>query len=143
MSFLGKFHAVSIAIKDQQPEKFKEIVKNLEEIIFVPDSPMSLFVNPAEKMAVECITEEHDADLLQAVLRLYERNQYDQLVELTKSEEAEPYAVVLHGDLWTNNTMFNYDDSMDVRFLDFQVTRYGSPGMVSSAFLSSTRADLL
>lgn len=127
MKTLGKFHAVSIALKDQEPEKFSEIVDNLEEIFFVRGGPMSAHVNQAETMAINCITDDNDVDLLEAILRLYETNQYDQLVDLANSNAAEPYAVVLHGDLWSNNTMFRYDETSrtltDVCFIDWQVTR--------------------
>lgn len=128
MRALGKFHAVSFALKDQEPEKFSEIVNNLEEIFFVRGGPMSAHVIQAEKMAIECITDDNDVDLLQAILKLYEQNQYDQLIDLTSTNQAEPYGqIILHGDLWSNNTMFRYDETsntlVDVCFIDWQVTR--------------------
>lgn len=102
MKTLGKFHAVSFALKDQEPDKFDEIVNNLEELFFVRDGPMSIHVNQAEKMAIDCIDDDNDIGLLEAILRLYEQNQYDQLVDLANGNGAEPYAVILHGDLWSN-----------------------------------------
>lgn len=108
MKTLGKFHAVSFALKDQEPEKFQEIVNNLQEIFFVHGGPMSSHVNQAEQMAINCITDDNDVDLLEAILRLYEQNQYDQLVDLANSNEAEPYSAVLHGDLWSNVRFFCY-----------------------------------
>lgn len=33
MKILGKFHAVSLAFKDQEPEEFKEILKSIEVIV--------------------------------------------------------------------------------------------------------------
>lgn len=90
-------------MKDQEPEKFDEIVNNLEELFFIRDGPMAMLVNQAEKMAIDCIDDDNDIDLLEAILHLYEQNQYDQLVDLANGNGAEPYAVVLHGDLWSNN----------------------------------------
>ncbi|XP_051169332.1 uncharacterized protein LOC127286792 [Leptopilina boulardi] len=48
------------------------------------------------------------------------------------SRNAEPYATFNHGDLWTCNMLFKYNENSepeDVRFLDFQLNRYGSPAM--------------
>lgn len=133
MRALGRFHAVSFAVRDQDPEKFWEIVKNLKEIFFVRGGPLTSLANEAEKVAIECIDDDNDAYLLRAMLQLYEKNQYDQLVDLIHSNECEPYAVMLHGDLWTNNLMFTQDDetggALDVCLIDWQTVRYGSPGM--------------
>lgn len=127
MKALGRFHAVSFALKDQEPDKFDELANNLEELFFTRGGPMSAHVIQAERMAIDCITDDNDVGLLEAILRLYEQNQYDQLVDLANGNGAEPYAVVLHGDLWSNNTMFRYNEAnntvMDVCFIDWQITR--------------------
>ena len=104
MKTLAKFHAVSFALKDQEPEKFAELVENLDEVIFTrgKHDQFAGFVNQAETRAMDCITDdEHDGNLVQALLNLYETNQYDLIADLV---EAEPYSVILHGDIWPNNT---------------------------------------
>lgn len=107
MKALGKFHALSFAMKDQEPKKFQKMVKKLHEVFFVSDSPIAAHVNQAGNMAIASIDDSDDAMLLRAILRLYELNQFDQLTELISSDEAEPYAVILHGDLWSSeNTIF-------------------------------------
>lgn len=50
---------------------------------------------------------------------------------LVDGNEAEPHSVILHGDMWSNNTMFKYDETkkqlQSVCFIDWQVMRYSSP----------------
>lgn len=68
----------------------------------------------------------------------------DICVELYKKDFNE-FNVLLHGDLWANNIMFQHDENgkaKDVLFVDLQISRYGSPVqdliyfIVSSAELS-------
>lgn len=52
--------------------------------------------------------------------------------------------VLSHADLWSNNIMFRYDVNnkpCDVRFIDFQLTRYGAAAMdlATFIFVCSTR----
>lgn len=133
---LGKFHAISFALKDQEPEQFAEILNGLNEIFFVRgvSSTFADQINYAQTIAFNCITDDSDAHLVKALKLLYETNQYDLIAELVDGNEAEPYSVVLHGDLWSNNTMFATTHEEDetknilksVCFIDWQVTRYGS-----------------
>lgn len=148
MRALGKFHAVSLALKDQEPDKFSKIVNDVEEVFFVRGGPMSTVINETEKLAVSCIEDDEDGYLLRALFHLYEQSQFDQLVDLSNSSAAEPYAVILHGDLWSNNMMFSTsqdDDTsstvMDITFVDWQTARYGSPALdlVFCIFVCTTR----
>ncbi|CAD7091888.1 unnamed protein product [Hermetia illucens] len=53
----------------------------------------------------------------------------DVYVELFKKDLSE-FNVLLHGDLWANNIMFQHDENgkpNDVLFVDLQISRYGSP----------------
>lgn len=99
---IAKFHAVSFALKDQEPDKFAEITSNLDEVMFTRGeyNQFADFVNQAENIAMDCISDEHDIHLVKALLHLYETNQYDLITEMV---EAETYSVILHGDLWSNN----------------------------------------
>lgn len=127
MKTLGRFHAISLAMKDQEPEKFSEIVTGLSEIFFVRgiDSVFANQINYAQTIAFNCITDDSDTHLMKALMRLYETNQYDLLADLVDGNEAEPHSVVLHGDMWNNNIMFDKKAS-EVCFVDWQVTRYAN-----------------
>lgn len=106
MKTMAKFHAVSFAIKNQEPEKFAEIVSNLDEVIFTrgENNEFANLMNQGEIFAMNC-TDDEDVHLVKALLHLYQTNQYDLMTELVKTE---PYSIVLHGDLWLNN-MYDLD----------------------------------
>lgn len=58
---------------------------------------------------------------------------YTRLPEMAGHETAEecgPMACILHGDYWTNNFMFHYDDAGkpdSLKMVDYQIARLGHP----------------
>lgn len=84
MRTLAKFHAISFALKDQEPEKFAELLNGLNEIFFVrgENSVFADQINYAQTIAFNCITDDSDTHLLKALMRLYQTNQYDLIAEL-------------------------------------------------------------
>ncbi|XP_031625580.1 uncharacterized protein LOC116342201 [Contarinia nasturtii] len=147
MKALGKFHAVSFAMKDQKPHHFrKNVVKNLGEHFYRHGHNLDLarMINGAAMNVINSITDDDDDDLLEAVLKLYEREQYDMMVNCVDGNEAEPYSVVIHGDLWSKNTLFQCNDENvpeKVCFIDWQMCRYASPvlDILYFIFLNTTR----
>lgn len=146
MKALGKFHAVSLALKDQNPEKLSEIVNGLDEHLFRPGntSGFATMFNQAAMTVINSISDEKDAHLLEAVLRLYERDQYDILIDCVNANENEPFSVVTHGDMWSNNSMFktnNKNMPKKVCLIDWQMSRYASPALDITyyIFVSTTR----
>lgn len=98
MKILGKYHATSLALKDQQPEKFQKLVSNLNEIFFHPKKiDWALYINCIPKTLFDSISDDKDAHLLLHLVRLYERNQFDMGMDCVDSALAEPYAVINHG----------------------------------------------
>uniref|UniRef100_A0A182M7V6 CHK kinase-like domain-containing protein n=1 Tax=Anopheles culicifacies TaxID=139723 RepID=A0A182M7V6_9DIPT len=71
---------------------------------------------------------------LQALKPDYTRRLLKSLSPEGPNEEVN-FRVLNHGDLWTNNMMFRYDDPANdasvrkVIFVDFQLSSYGSPGL--------------
>lgn len=146
MQALGKFHAVSYAIKDQQPDKFSKLTSKLQEHIYRHghNSDLAEAYNAAAMNVINSITDDKDVGLLEAVLRLYERDQYDIMVECVDGNAAEPYSVVIHGDMWSNNTMFQFNDAnipSRACLIDWQIARYASPvlDVLYYIFLSTTK----
>lgn len=74
-------------MKDQEPEKFAELLNGLNEIFFVrgENSVFADQINYAQTIAFNCITDDSDTHLIKALMRLYQTNQYDLIAELGMS----------------------------------------------------------
>lgn len=70
---------------------------------------------------------------------------YDRLCAACTSEEND-FNVILHGDLWSNNIMFKYNDNGDVVdtvLVDFQLCSYGPPVLdVTYTLYTSSNSDI-
>lgn len=107
MKVLGKFHATSMAMKDQQPEKFQNLVANINEIFFSREnSGIALHLNCLPKTLFDAITDDKDAYLLLHLVHLYEQNQFDMGIQTVDATLAEPYAVINHGKRTTVKKYF-------------------------------------
>lgn len=145
MKALGKFHAISFAIKDQQPEKFKQFASFVSEQFWNGSNSdfgdhFKMMFNRMEKL----LEEENRYDLLDKVKQSVIKGLPATAKYLVSSEAAEPYAVICHGDLTTNNTMFCNDKNKnptEIQMFDWQFSRYASPvtDLVIYLFCCSTK----
>ncbi|XP_063231836.1 uncharacterized protein LOC134536152 isoform X1 [Bacillus rossius redtenbacheri] len=130
---LARFHATAVAMKIKKPELFKETV--------IPASlPLTW----------------NDTDLhrTQPLINIPEYETMKERIEAavkkscalfgTPETPREPFATITHLDLWTNNIMFQYeprsskDHPTSLKFVDFQITGYGSPARDLLFFLYSS-----
>ncbi|XP_058825481.1 uncharacterized oxidoreductase dhs-27-like [Topomyia yanbarensis] len=141
MEQLGKLHAVSFAMKDQQPELFAQFKKFTDPMKMMIDMDPkrnidNLFAEMHERavgtLAKEDVEAKEGMERLKGIVT-------DHYVECVNAEDAEPYAVMAHGDCWINNMMFTYDGNeptpTDIRLIDWQLCRYVSPILDLSYFL--------
>lgn len=142
---LGRFHAVSFAVRHQKPELFSEIKKLRSagiKMVLTIESGKELVHNSLVK-AISVLDPVTDAALVVKMNKLNER--YEEILnECTDPEVAEPYCVVNHGDCWNNNMLYRYDDPLsndskkcvsDVRLIDWQMVQYCTPIVDLSHFL--------
>lgn len=131
MKALGKLHAISFALKDQQPEKFKELASlSFEQYWTFLESEFNGHYFDTLKRLTTILEEEKRLDLLEKFMRVAGEDQCTTIFNLVSSVAAEPYAIICHGDLTTNNSMFRYDQegkALAVQLIDWQFTRYASP----------------
>lgn len=106
---LGKFHALSLALRDQQPEVLEEAICDLKNVIPI------IFPNFIEGFRSQILK---NAKMLQqkglaaeSALANKVGEELEEIMYVSCAPDDEPYTVVIHGDCWCNNMMFNYDVS--------------------------------
>lgn len=114
---LGRFHAVSFAIKHQRPEQFAKF-KNMND-------------NMTERMTGEQMVSMMQSSIDRAIGTLNDNEQQKKnkimnirdnfgsiMRELVDGTIAEPYSVIGHGDCWSNNFMYKYQVSNSLSLID-------------------------
>lgn len=145
MKALGKFHAISFALKDQQPDKFKQLTGLVVEQYWpMIESQFDEHYKDMIRRFSKCLEKEKRFDLLQKYNQLVGENPHASIRKLISSTLAEPYAVICHGDLTTNNCMFRKDEqgkAVEIQLFDWQFCRYASPvtELVLFLLVSSTK----
>ena len=131
MKSLAKLHATSFALKDQQPEKFNEIVSNLSEVFIRPDDPhLRECFTKQSQLIFDVLSAEEDIHLLAKMKRLFEKEAIDIAAECIDLKLTGTAYAITYGDAWQNNSMFRYDSNgkpVEVCFLDWQTVRASSP----------------
>ncbi|EAT35123.1 AAEL012688-PA [Aedes aegypti] len=127
---LGRLHAVSLALKDQRPEVFEQFkLSDPLSAMMGANQGFTMMMNASLDRALT-VLEPHEEKARQKLAKLKE-TLFDDLVTLTNSEIAGPYAVLGHGDCWINNMIYSYKRGVPtgVVLLDWQICRYVSPAL--------------
>ncbi|XP_031627331.1 uncharacterized protein LOC116343428 [Contarinia nasturtii] len=131
MKTLGKFHAISFALKDQEPQVFKELTSNLDEILIrKDDDKLRDFFNKQSEHVFNSVSSEEDTELFDKVYKFYEKDVLDIAVDCLDLNAADGATVISHGDAWQNNIMFRHDRNgkpVQMALIDWQTTRHSSP----------------
>ncbi|XP_055550880.1 uncharacterized protein LOC129733229 [Wyeomyia smithii] len=127
---LSKFHAVSLAYRKQQPAELARLTARISEGIFSKANAewyknyYDILTRNAIQMVTQTIPEKVGyLEKLEGFLS----DCFGNMMELVSKESK--LAVICHGDCWTNNILYKYDDKGCITekcFVDFQLIRYGS-----------------
>ncbi|KAK4875662.1 hypothetical protein RN001_012084 [Aquatica leii] len=138
----GKFHALSFAMRLHKPQLLKEMAENTQENFFTTDQCAEMhnvFVQQSKRVlsAIDPIKEK----ILYERFKQFQNNMVDTVKSALISDLSNPHFIITHGDCWTNNFLFKYDNSMNrhspisVCILDWQIAHYGSPAHDLSYFM--------
>ncbi|XP_030376720.1 uncharacterized protein LOC115625714 [Scaptodrosophila lebanonensis] len=142
---LGKFHATSMVLAKKDPTIVGQYAKGMlsEETVKMSDCFENMFGGFLEylvKTSAKWPGYEHISKHLQR----FKDNFRDVCVAASKPKPGDRYVVLNHGDMWTNNFMYAYDDSSQTEvptraiFVDFQISFYGSPACDLNFFLNTS-----
>jgi hypothetical protein len=118
MEALGKYHALSFALRDQKPELF-EPYKSMEDIFSKRNQESmahikSWFEN-LKKQAYDALDLSDNEGMKSRVREHLKKDFFEMIGESVDGAAAEPYTVVCHGDCWNNNIMYRHEVSLRLK----------------------------
>ncbi|XP_051169325.1 uncharacterized protein LOC127286789 [Leptopilina boulardi] len=126
---LGRFHAYSFALRDKKPKEFENFRK-IKEPLFFKTNCYEKQIDALMEVALKAL-ENEDKHYIEKIQQL--RKNAQKMIDYScDSKNSEPYSTLNHGDLWTLNILFKYNEKLepeDIRFLDFQLQRFASPAI--------------
>lgn len=109
MKTLGKFHAISLAMKERKPELFNPF-RDIVDIFFSKDEAsldsIRVWYDMPKKQAIEALESLKNPDLINKAKKVLDIDFLELMKTCIFGSLAEPYAVLCHGDCWNNNIMF-------------------------------------
>ncbi|KOC69619.1 hypothetical protein WH47_05562 [Habropoda laboriosa] len=132
---IALFHANAYAMKEQRRDDFFDMVKNIRESRYFPDSNMKVIINGTATRSVEYLRKQGYEQGFCDKLEDYLGNTYENVM-LKAIQPDEPLATLCHGDWTLNNTLYKRENGeLKAMFIDFALMRFGSPVLDLSTFL--------
>lgn len=129
MAALGHLHAISFAMKARKPELFEKYTKLSDYFSEGFKEPtLKGFMEHSIQQAIDSL-DVNDTKMRARASKLIGYLS-DGVFDCMDIENVEPFAVVNHGDCWTNNYLFQYTKSgvpKNIVLIDWQISRYCSP----------------
>jgi hypothetical protein len=139
---LAKFHAASVALYDKNPNSMDEYAENMytENNRDMTMKFMAPTINTLADVVEKWPGFEEYADKIRGIIPKL----WDRIMEIMKPVPGS-LSVLNHGDFWVNNMMFHYCPETgkpdQVRFIDFQLSRYSTPALDLQYFIYSSLSE--
>ncbi|XP_063223191.1 uncharacterized protein LOC134531420 [Bacillus rossius redtenbacheri] len=144
MKALARLHAASVALRDSDPL----LVESMKENIFSEEPPSGIlqgFSKPSIVSIAKLVRQWPDGGEATATKLLDLADTFCQRLRQQLSPEGNRLNVLIHGDLWTNNMLFKYNDVTggveDIRLVDFQLAMYSSCAIDLQYFIHTSPRD--
>ncbi|XP_055839679.1 uncharacterized protein LOC129907436 [Episyrphus balteatus] len=129
LKHLAKYHALPIALRQKQPEKFqRDILPNFRRYDISKEMNEEVeeqFKGQVfEEVRLALIDDPEAFDLYLQLATIF----YDFMGNPEECQNSL-FSTIAHYDLWTNNIMIKYDESgapEKIKFVDFQISQYES-----------------
>ncbi|CAK1589825.1 unnamed protein product [Parnassius mnemosyne] len=134
---LAKYHAISFAMRDQDPEAFDRVSKEIFETYY--DERLwnwySRFWHRISNIAIDAVEREYPNSIY--VEKIKQFAVPERYIDMIKAVKDTTNGVISHGDSWTNNFLYRYQDNrpVDAKIIDFQLTRCASPVLDLAFFI--------
>ncbi|CAH0564395.1 unnamed protein product [Brassicogethes aeneus] len=119
---LANLHATGIALKLQCPDEFNKKVKPYVNIMIYGDDASTGSLEDNIKVTRDILgSNEEVKPFLHAVIEMLRKK--------CDNSPKEPFATIVHQDLWVNNMMLKEENGkfIENKFVDFPICRYVSP----------------
>ncbi|XP_051176538.1 uncharacterized protein LOC127291438 [Leptopilina boulardi] len=131
---LAKFHATGYVLKQKEPMKFFQIIKEIKNFDQLYSKMYMNLINCTITRVFQYLRikkyDRHFCDKLE----IYLKNPSSVMIELSKG--VEPLATLCHGDFTINNILYKEEnDNIIIKFIDFSMINYCSPFIDFAVFL--------
>lgn len=107
MRELGKFHAISFAMKDQRPNEFEEFKQFKEAFVGVfLKTQLKSYAPTAIDRAIDAVDKSEHKKILQK----FRKHFMERVENLINDPNSDAFCGINHGDLWSNNVLFQYSN---------------------------------
>lgn len=134
---IARFHAKGYTMKERRRDDFFKFVGNLWETRYEKNTEnnMKVVIESTSVRGVEYLRDQGHDEKFCDKLEAHLSKAYNSVV-LKSIEAEEPLATLCHGDFTLNNTFFKRESGeLRAMFIDFALTRYGSPTIDLSTYL--------
>lgn len=107
MQELGKYHAVSFAMKEQQPNVFNEFKALKDAFVQVfAKTTIKTFIPKVIERSIDAL---HDAEH-KKILQHFRATYMNRAMLIKTDSYCNEFGVMVHGDCWNNNFLFQYSN---------------------------------